>query len=75
MQRIIQFFMDESYPFCTKSHFSSPFHKHVRDFIRIRKYQGVNQEFMVGSVTQATGTVEFEDGLKTGVLPGCCWTT
>ena len=25
---------------------------------------------MAGSVIQATGTVEFEDGLRTGVLPG-----
>ena len=28
----------------------------------------VNQESVVGSVIQATGTVEFEDGLRTGVL-------
>ena len=28
---------------------------------------------MAGSVIQATGTVEFEDGLRTGVLPGDCW--
>ena len=29
-------------------------------------------ESMAGSVIQATGTVEFEDGLKMGVLPGGC---
>ena len=28
---------------------------------------------VAGSVIQATGTVEFEDGLRTGVLPGGCW--
>ena len=27
---------------------------------------------MAGSEIQATGTVEFEDGLRTGVLPGGC---
>ena len=30
-----------------------------------------NQESMVGSVIQAR-TVEFEDGLRTGLLPGGC---
>ena len=30
---------------------------------------------MAGSVIQATGTVEFENGLRTGVLPGGCWYT
>jgi hypothetical protein len=30
-------------------------------------------ESVAGSVIQATGTVEFEDGLRTGVLPGGCW--
>ena len=29
---------------------------------------------MAGSVIQATGMVEFEDGLRTGVLLGGCWT-
>ena len=29
-----------------------------------------NRETVAGSVIQTTGTVEFEDGLKTGVLPG-----
>ena len=28
---------------------------------------------MAGSVIQATGTVEYEDGLRTGVLHGGCW--
>ena len=28
---------------------------------------------MAGSVIQATGTVEFEDGLRMEVLPGGCW--
>ena len=28
---------------------------------------------VAGSVIQATGTVEFEDGLRTGVLPRSCW--
>ena len=32
-------------------------------------YQGS----VAGSVIQATGTVEFEDGLRTGVLLGGCW--
>ena len=31
-----------------------------------------NRESMVGSVIQAARTVEFEDGLRTGVLPGGC---
>ena len=30
-------------------------------------------ESVAGSVIQATGTLEFEDGLRTGVLPGGCW--
>ena len=30
-------------------------------------------ESVVGSVIQATGTVEFEDVLRTEVLPGGCW--
>ena len=30
-------------------------------------------ESVVGSVIQATGTVEFEDDLRTRVLPGGCW--
>ena len=30
-------------------------------------------EFVADSVIQATGTVEFEDGLRTGVLLGGCW--
>ena len=32
-----------------------------------------DRESLVGSVIQATGTVEFVDGLRTGVLPGGCW--
>ena len=32
-----------------------------------------NRESVAGSVIQATGTVEFEDGLRTGFLPGGCW--
>ena len=32
----------------------------------------IHRESMVGSV-QATGTVEFEDGLRTGVLQEDCW--
>ena len=32
-----------------------------------------HRESVAGSVIQATGTVEFEDGLRTGVLPGGCW--
>ena len=35
----------------------------------LRKYR----EFVADSVIQATGTVEFEDGLRTGVLLGGCW--
>ena len=30
-------------------------------------------EFMADSVIQATGTVEFEDGLRRVVLLGGCW--
>ena len=30
-------------------------------------------ESVAGSVIQATGTVEFEDGLRTGVLQEDCW--
>ena len=33
----------------------------------------INRESVAGSVIQATGMVEFEDGLRTGVLPGGCW--
>ena len=33
----------------------------------------LHRESVAGSVIQATGTVEFEDGLRTGVLPGGCW--
>ena len=32
-----------------------------------------NREFVVDSVIQANGTVEFEDGMRTGVLLGGCW--
>ena len=32
-----------------------------------------SRESVAGSVIQATGKVEFEDGLRTGVLPGGCW--
>ena len=31
-----------------------------------------NQGALVDSVIQVTGTMEFEDGLRTGVLPGGC---
>ena len=31
------------------------------------------QESFAGSVIQATGTLEFEDGLRAGVLLGGCW--
>ena len=34
---------------------------------------GVNRESVAGSVIQATGTVEFEDGLRTGVLQEDSW--
>ena len=37
------------------------------------KVQMFKLESVAGSVIQATGTVEFEDGLRTGVLPGGCW--
>ena len=33
----------------------------------------VYRESVAGSVIQATGTVEFEDGLRTGVLQEDCW--
>ena len=31
------------------------------------------RESVAGSVIQASGTVEFEDGLRTGVLQEDCW--
>ena len=31
------------------------------------------QESVASFLIQATGTVEFEDCLRTGVLPGGCW--
>ena len=37
------------------------------------EYYLKDRESVAGSVIQATGTVEFEDGLRTGVLPGGCW--
>ena len=33
----------------------------------------LNREFVADSVIQASGTVEFEDGLRTGVLQEDCW--
>ena len=33
----------------------------------------IHRGSVAGSVIQATGTVEFENGLWTGVLPGGCW--
>ena len=32
-----------------------------------------NREYVAVSVIQATGTVEFEDGLRTGLLHGDCF--
>ena len=32
-----------------------------------------NLESVVGSVIQSTGTADFEDGLRAGVLPGGCF--
>ena len=45
---------------------------------KITRHKWTNQakvyrESVAGSVIQATGTVEFEDDLRTGVLPGGCW--
>ena len=34
-----------------------------------KQYSVMHRESLAGSVIQATGTVEFEDGLRTGVLP------
>ena len=49
-------------PFATlKIHLSRSF-KHV-----------LYQESVAGSVIQATGTVEFEDDLRKGILTGGCW--
>ena len=36
------------------------------------RYIHHHQESMAGFVIQASGTVEFEDGLRMGVLPGDC---
>ena len=41
--------------------------------IELIKKGVAHRESVAGSVIQATGTVEFEDGLRTGVLPGGCW--
>ena len=40
---------------------------------QISKTVSINRNSVVGSVIQATEAVEFEDFLKTGVLPGGCW--
>ena len=32
-----------------------------------------NRKFLASSVIQATGMVEFEDDLRTGILPGGFW--
>ena len=33
----------------------------------------INQESVASSVIQATGTAEFDDGLRMGVFLGGCW--
>ena len=39
---------------------------------KLRKYKYQYREFVADSVIQASGTVEFEDGLRTGVLLQDC---
>ena len=45
----------------------------VLDFIAKLLLSQVNWGSFAGSVIQDTRTVKFEDGLRTGVLPGGCW--
>ena len=40
-----------------------------------KQYSVMHRESLAGSVIQAIGTVEFEDGLRTGVLQEDCWCT
>ena len=45
-------------------------------FLKIffKNYFGIKyRESVVAAVIQAAGTVEFENGLRTGVLSGGCW--
>ena len=42
-------------------------------FVVFCKFKEINREFVADSVIQASGTVEFEDGLRTGVLQEDCW--
>ena len=46
---------------------------HNGRIIMIPKAYVTNRESVAGSVIQATGTVEFEDGLRTGVLQEDSW--
>ena len=41
----------------------------------ISKEMNLYRDSMVGSVIQANGMVDFEDGLRTGILPRGCWGT
>ena len=38
-------------------------------YVHIPEYR----DSVAGSVIQGTGILEFEDGLRMGVLPGDCW--
>ena len=42
-------------------------------FIIIHQIRWHHWESVAGTVIQATRTVDFEDCLRTGVLPGGCW--
>ena len=48
-----------------------PFSRLLKEHLSILEV--LNRGSVVGSVIQATGTVEFEDGLRTGVHLGGCW--
>ena len=51
---------------------SNVFKSWIKNYIW-KNIPSYHRESVAGSVIQATGTVEFEDGLRTGVLPGGCW--
>ena len=46
---------------------------HVIPWLHQFRMPPKDEESVADSVIQATGTLEFEDGLRTGVLPGACW--
>ena len=63
----IKFYLIKWFSGC--SHYVATFLRIFLFSLKILMYR----ESLVGSVIQTTGTVEFEDGLGIGVLPGGCW--